>query len=71
MAKGKIIISELYCKGCGLCIEVCPKSIIELEETKITAKGYHPAYCVDESKCIACSNCALMCPDSAISVERF
>jgi 2-oxoglutarate ferredoxin oxidoreductase subunit delta len=66
----RIIVDEHYCKGCGLCIGVCPKAIIVLDPDKITDKGYHPAMLVDESKCTACTNCALICPEVAITVER-
>jgi len=66
----QIIVNENYCKGCGLCIEVCPRGIIALNPDVITAKGYHPAKLTDESRCSACTNCALICPDVAITVER-
>lgn len=66
----RIIVDEYYCKGCGLCVSVCPKRIIELDPDKLTAKGYHPARLTDESQCTACTNCALICPDVAITVER-
>ncbi len=66
----KIIVDEHYCKGCGLCVDVCPKHILELDPDKLTAKGYHPAKLTDESQCTACANCAVMCPDVAITVER-
>ncbi len=66
----RIIVDERYCKGCGLCITVCPNKVIELDAEKLTAKGYHPAKLVDESRCTGCANCALMCPDVAITVER-
>jgi 2-oxoglutarate ferredoxin oxidoreductase subunit delta len=62
---------EDRCKGCGLCMEVCPKKIIEFD-TKLNVKGYHPA-CIKEenmSKCIACASCAKMCPDVVIKVEK-
>jgi 2-oxoglutarate ferredoxin oxidoreductase subunit delta len=65
----RIIVSERYCKGCGLCIEVCPRAIIELDPVKMTDKGYHPARLIDESRCTGCANCALICPDVAITVE--
>jgi 2-oxoglutarate ferredoxin oxidoreductase subunit delta len=68
--KGNVIFDEFYCKGCGLCVEICPVKIIELDETVITAKGYHPAHITDRDKCIACANCAVMCPDSAVKVEK-
>lgn len=66
----RIIVDEHYCKGCGLCVDACPRQIIALDPEKMTAKGYHPARLMDESQCTACSNCALMCPDVAITVER-
>lgn len=57
------------CKGCGLCITVCPKQILTLEEgTNI--KGYRPASCTDESLCIGCASCARICPDSIITIEK-
>ena len=66
----RIVVDEHYCKGCGLCVEACPRHIIVLDPDKITAKGYHPAMLTDESACTACENCALMCPDVAITVEK-
>lgn len=66
----RIVVDDHYCKGCGLCVEVCPRKIIVLDPDRITSKGYHPALLTDESKCTGCANCALMCPDIAIVVER-
>lgn len=66
----KIIVDDRYCKGCGLCADACPQNIIELDTSKITAKGYHPAHMIDESRCTGCTSCALMCPDVAITVVR-
>lgn len=70
MARGRVTIDEGFCKGCGLCVDVCPAHILELDMTRITQKGYHPAVCVDEAACTGCATCALMCPDVAITVER-
>jgi 2-oxoglutarate ferredoxin oxidoreductase subunit delta len=70
MAKGKVTFNEDACKGCELCIFVCPKKILTLSKTTINAKGFNPACIIDQEQCIACNNCAIMCPDSAIKVER-
>lgn len=70
MAKGKVTFNEDACKGCELCVSVCPEKIIELNKEKINKKGYSPAYVVDQEKCIACGSCAITCPDSVITVER-
>ena len=66
----KITVNEELCKGCGMCVNACPKKILELSKDKINAKGYHPASLTDESKCTGCTSCAIMCPDVAITVER-
>ena len=70
MAKGKVYFEQDSCKGCGLCVAVCPKKILKLDEEKINAKGYHPATCFDLEACIGCANCATICPDVVITVER-
>ena len=66
----RVTIDDFFCKGCGLCVDVCPASILELDPAVITAKGSHPAHCVDQEKCTGCCSCATMCPDVAITVER-
>lgn len=68
--KGRVTFAEDTCKGCGLCVEFCPKHILALDTTRINSIGYNPAYCMDQENCIACAFCALMCPDSVITVER-
>lgn len=70
MAKGFVKFNHDKCKGCGLCISVCPVKILALHETEINAKGYRTAHAFDGEKCIGCGSCALMCPDGVISVYR-
>jgi 2-oxoglutarate ferredoxin oxidoreductase subunit delta len=70
MVKGLVKFSEERCKGCELCIAVCPVKILTLHESAINSKGYHPACVKDSDKCIGCASCALMCPDGAISVYK-
>jgi len=66
----KVTFREDRCKGCGLCVSVCPKKILALDNTRLNSKGYHPIYCVDPSSCIGCTFCAVQCPDSVITVEK-
>ncbi len=70
MAKGRVSINQDCCKGCNLCVSVCPVHILELSTQQINVIGYHPAIVVDGEKCIGCSFCALICPDVCIEVER-
>jgi 2-oxoglutarate ferredoxin oxidoreductase subunit delta len=67
--KGKIVIDQELCKGCGLCIEFCPKKLIKPSD-KLNAAGYMPAAYVDSGECIACTSCATVCPEVAIEVYR-
>ena len=72
MAKGRIIVNEELCKGCELCIGVCPKDLIEMSMDRFTPKGYHPATLIDpEGECTGCAICAVICPDAAITVYRW
>lgn len=57
------------CKGCGLCISLCPKRILRLD-TAANLKGYHPVVCTDETTCIGCASCAKICPDSIITIQK-
>ena len=64
----KVIFNHQTCKGCGLCVSVCPKHIIALSHEELNEKGYAPAECTDEAACIVCGFCATICPDMAIEI---
>lgn len=66
----KITFRTSLCKGCGLCVDACPKKIIVICNDILNEKGYHPASIIDQDKCIACAMCAAMCPDVVIKVEK-
>lgn len=66
----KVSFNEDKCKGCSLCVAVCPKKVIELSKDRINSKGYHLAEAVRPSDCIGCAFCAYMCPDMVITVEK-
>jgi len=63
----RIHILEDRCKGCGFCIEFCPRKVLEFSP-KFNERGVHPPRVVDEAKCILCHLCQLICPDFAIFV---
>ena len=66
----QILVDETYCKGCGLCVSVCPQGILELDEDTLSPKGYHPAKCFDPDSCTVCLSCATICPDVAIKIVK-
>ena len=70
VGKHRLEFNEHRCKGCDLCVWVCPKKILKLDLDRVNGRGYNPAVCFDIDGCIACGMCAVVCPDSVIKVER-
>ena len=65
----KVTISKIYCKGCGLCIEVCPRKSLSLAHA-YNQQGQPVAQFVHGAACIGCRQCAIICPDAAIEIEQ-
>lgn len=58
----KTELRQSWCKGCGICIALCPKKILELDENgKVTM--------VASDLCTSCGQCEIHCPDFAISLR--
>lgn len=57
----KVYTDVTRCKGCGYCIEACPRNAISVSN-HINENGYN-VICIDESKCVVCGMCYKMCPD--------
>jgi 2-oxoglutarate ferredoxin oxidoreductase subunit delta len=56
-----IVINRDWCKGCGICIALCPKKVLDLD-------GSDKAVAIRPVDCICCRMCELRCPDLAIEV---
>jgi 2-oxoglutarate ferredoxin oxidoreductase subunit delta len=75
MAKkmGMITIDRELCKGCYLCMSVCPNELIVISGD-LNQMGYYPVEYTEadgrDRSCTGCSTCALVCPDVAIEVYR-
>jgi 2-oxoglutarate ferredoxin oxidoreductase subunit delta len=65
----QIEIHHAWCKGCQICIEVCPHNILALGE-EVSEKGFRQIVVGRIEECTGCSMCELMCPDLAITVEE-
>jgi len=57
-----IKINARLCKGCEICVEFCPKKVLELDKGVAVVK--------DLEACTACMLCEIRCPDFAITVEK-
>lgn len=66
----KLTIDEERCKGCGLCVNACPKGLLSISTTKENAKSYNPAEISKMEECIGCKSCALTCPDVCIEIVK-
>ena len=66
----KVILNNERCKGCGLCVAVCPKKILQLQKDNRNSKGYLTAECIASGECIACKRCVTICPDCVITLKR-
>jgi 2-oxoglutarate ferredoxin oxidoreductase subunit delta len=58
----KLLINREWCKGCGICVKFCPKTVLELDKAE-------KAVAVRPEDCICCKLCELRCPDLAIEVQ--
>ena len=62
-----ITIDKKKCKACYLCVEICPKKLIN-KGIEANSLGHFPVEFVDpQNQCIGCAMCATRCPDLAIT----
>ncbi len=59
--KPRVEITRSWCKGCNICVAVCPERILVLDRHEIAVLS-------DPDRCTGCGLCARMCPDLAIEV---
>ncbi len=54
-------ITEAWCKGCDICVKMCPQRCLALNAA-------HVATLTAPDACTACRLCEWLCPDFAIRV---
>jgi 2-oxoglutarate ferredoxin oxidoreductase subunit delta len=59
--KSAIEINSSFCKACYICIEFCPKNVLEMKGLSASVKN--------PDACIRCMQCEMRCPDFAIKVN--
>lgn len=63
--RGDLVIFDERCKGCGFCVEYCPRDVLALSD-RFNRKGYHPPEVLRTGECLNCSLCEMICPEFAI-----
>lgn len=62
-----VSIDQVTCKGCELCLPVCPPQVLVMSQA-VNAKGYR--YPLLRDGCTGCELCAKVCPDFCFEVYR-
>ncbi len=63
----KIVLNTRYCKGCEICVEVCPKDVLRMAVAMDRWEGT-VVEIVNIDACTGCMLCENQCPDFAIEV---
>ncbi len=80
---GLVTVDEISCDGCGVCVDVCPSSAIDLKKLtneevkklpfkgriKVMIKGSNKAS-INQDLCTACGLCLKQCHEFAIHKVR-
>jgi 2-oxoglutarate ferredoxin oxidoreductase subunit delta len=61
--RGQVTLFPNWCKDCAICVEFCPKDVLELGENG-------QVVIARPEECNACRWCELHCPDFAIFVTQ-
>ena len=62
--KFEVGVNSVWCKGCSLCVNICPKKVLELSDRQ------QKSTVVRMDECIGCRQCENICPDLAITVKE-
>jgi 2-oxoglutarate ferredoxin oxidoreductase subunit delta len=64
---GQVYLISARCKGCNLCIELCPREVLRVS-SNTNEKGYYLPEIIPgmESECVHCEFCTMVCPEFAI-----
>ncbi|MDH5266075.1 MAG: 4Fe-4S binding protein [Candidatus Bathyarchaeota archaeon] len=65
----KILVNEELCKGCDICISVCPLKVFSKSD-ELSSQGIYLPIPIGINKCTGCRICEYYCPDLAIHVVK-
>lgn len=59
----RLEITQAWCKGCDICVKMCPERCLALNEHQVAVLS-------DPEACTGCRICEWLCPDFAITVHK-
>jgi 2-oxoglutarate ferredoxin oxidoreductase subunit delta len=65
--KFEVIIDSEQCDGCKICIEFCPKELLE-ESEDTNSRMLHYVEIIHPEDCLGCKQCERLCPTTSIFI---
>ena len=62
----KVQVNAKRCKGCFLCVSVCPTNALAVSK-ELGEKG-NEIVKAEPEECVGCGSCYKICPDCAIEI---
>ena len=62
----KLVVNEVWCKGCRICVDLCPQHVLEMVEAPQRWEGT-VVKVTKMDACNGCGICEVECPDFAIT----
>ena len=63
---GIITVDQDKCINCGICSNVCPSCILEMNQSE----GKKGPVCINDMSCMSCGHCVSVCPTGALDNSR-
>ena len=60
------ILNE-QCDGCELCVEFCPKDVLEIDQESFNSRMLHYVM-LAKDECVGCKQCERICPTASIFI---
>ena len=67
--KYEVIIESEQCDGCKICVDFCPKELLEVSE-ETNSRMLHYVVITDPDNCLGCKQCERLCPTTSIFIKE-
>lgn len=66
----KISVDPEKCRGCGLCMDVCKRGVMEFREDTNSCGCRTTVAVIHPEKCVLCGLCVAVCPVHGITIKN-